>query len=239
MLRIPKTPKIQQQGGNHYQLPIQPIDFITRNKIPFVEGTAIKYITRHQAKNGAEDILKAMSCLEYILQDQYTAEVVHTSVTVSSEPPKEERTSSLNVPTILEAIEHSQEGEALHKLLSLLTYSDCDFKTVYSYGRGGAWAAAQVAYALDCPLVIVAEVEELKNTADMEGTCIFIDDIYDTGKTCGKVKNYAPWVVTGTLFVRGEVTADLDFVGTTLHNQKYIDMPISQMVDIEKKKEIS
>lgn len=58
-----------QVGGDHYQLPIQPIDYIVKNSIPFREGNAIKYITRHATKNGAEDIKKAIHYLEMVLED--------------------------------------------------------------------------------------------------------------------------------------------------------------------------
>lgn len=65
----------KQIGGEHYQLPIQPVEFIVRNDIPYREGNAIKYIVRHKKKNGAEDILKAIHYLEMILEDEYRIEV--------------------------------------------------------------------------------------------------------------------------------------------------------------------
>lgn len=59
----------EQVGGEHYQLPIQPIDYIVNNNLPYREGNVIKYVTRHQSKNGAEDIKKAIHYLEMILED--------------------------------------------------------------------------------------------------------------------------------------------------------------------------
>ena len=59
----------KQVGGNHYKMPIQPIEFIVRNDIPYREGNVIKYVTRHKSKNGAEDIKKAIHYLEMILKD--------------------------------------------------------------------------------------------------------------------------------------------------------------------------
>tara|TARA_R110000782_G_scaffold102804_3_gene190264 strand:- start:412 stop:675 length:264 start_codon:yes stop_codon:yes gene_type:complete len=61
--------KSRQVDGNHYQLPIQPIDFIVKNNIPFREANVIKYIVRHQNKNGKKDIEKAMHYLQMILED--------------------------------------------------------------------------------------------------------------------------------------------------------------------------
>ena len=61
-----------QVGGDHYKsLAIQPVEYITRNKIGFLEGSAIKYITRHGAKNGAEDIRKAIHFCQLILELEY------------------------------------------------------------------------------------------------------------------------------------------------------------------------
>ena len=61
--------KSRQVDGDHYQLPIQPIDFIVKNNIPFREANVIKYIVRHQNKNGTKDIEKAMHYLQMILED--------------------------------------------------------------------------------------------------------------------------------------------------------------------------
>lgn len=61
-----------QEGGNHYKsLTIQPVEFITANKLSFLEGCVIKRVCRHRSKNGAEDIRKAIHELELILQLEY------------------------------------------------------------------------------------------------------------------------------------------------------------------------
>lgn len=54
----------------HYDMKIQPVEFITKNQIPFKEANAIKYICRHSKKNKQEDIKKAIHYLEMIL-DHY------------------------------------------------------------------------------------------------------------------------------------------------------------------------
>ena len=62
----------KQIGGNHYkEFKIQPILFITENKIPFIEGSVIKYVCRHRTKNGAEDIKKAIHFLQILLECEY------------------------------------------------------------------------------------------------------------------------------------------------------------------------
>lgn len=67
----PAKEAAKQVGGSHYQLAIQPIDYILENKLGYCEGNVIKYVTRHDKKNGAEDIKKAIHYLEFILKDKY------------------------------------------------------------------------------------------------------------------------------------------------------------------------
>ena len=62
----------KQEGGNHYKdMKIQPVEFITANNLGFLEGNVVKYICRHHAKNGAEDIKKAIHYCEMLLQVKY------------------------------------------------------------------------------------------------------------------------------------------------------------------------
>lgn len=65
-------PLNKQEGGNHYKdMAIQPVEFITANNLGFLEGNVVKYICRHHAKNGAEDIKKAIHYCELLLQTKY------------------------------------------------------------------------------------------------------------------------------------------------------------------------
>lgn len=65
----------KQVGGEHYKLPIQPIEYIYKNKLGFLEGNVIKYITRHKNKNGAEDIKKAIHYCQLLLKLEYGEEL--------------------------------------------------------------------------------------------------------------------------------------------------------------------
>lgn len=66
------NPLHKQEGGNHYKdMAIQPVEFITANNLGFLEGNVVKYICRHHAKNGAEDIKKAIHYCEMLLQTKY------------------------------------------------------------------------------------------------------------------------------------------------------------------------
>ena len=61
-----------QVGGDHYKnFAIQPAVFIERNNIPFLDGCVIKRMCRHESKNGAEDLRKAIHEIELILELRY------------------------------------------------------------------------------------------------------------------------------------------------------------------------
>lgn len=62
----------KQVGGEHYaKYKIQPTEFINANRIPFIEGNVIKYVTRHRDKNGRQDIEKAIHYLQLLLEWEY------------------------------------------------------------------------------------------------------------------------------------------------------------------------
>lgn len=50
---------------HHYvRFEIDPATFIMRNKLPFAIGNVIKYVCRYDAKNGIEDLRKAIRYIE-------------------------------------------------------------------------------------------------------------------------------------------------------------------------------
>lgn len=72
MKKINMTALDTQIGGDHYKtMKIQPVEFITANNIPFLEGNVIKYVSRHASKNGLADIEKAIHYLELIKELRY------------------------------------------------------------------------------------------------------------------------------------------------------------------------
>ena len=65
-------PYLKQIAGTHYmKMVIQPAEFINKNNLLFAEGNAIKYICRHSAKGGLEDVNKAIHYLEMIKERDY------------------------------------------------------------------------------------------------------------------------------------------------------------------------
>ena len=66
------SPLDTQVGGDHYKkLKIQPAEYCAKNDIGFLEGSVVKYVTRHESKNGIEDINKAIHFLELIKNLKY------------------------------------------------------------------------------------------------------------------------------------------------------------------------
>lgn len=59
----------KQEPPKHYDLTIQPIDYIVANKLNFAEGNVIKYVSRYKLKNGKEDLLKAKYYLDLLIKE--------------------------------------------------------------------------------------------------------------------------------------------------------------------------
>lgn len=69
---MPKNTLDTQIGGDHYKtFAIQPLEFFYVNQIPAVEASICKYVLRHGAKNGAEDLRKARHLIDFLLENDY------------------------------------------------------------------------------------------------------------------------------------------------------------------------
>lgn len=65
-----KNPLDIQEGGSHYKdMAIQPVEYIMRNNIGYVEGSVIKYVSRWKNKNGLEDLRKARHFLDILIAE--------------------------------------------------------------------------------------------------------------------------------------------------------------------------
>lgn len=70
----PEDKDVRQQ--KHYtQFKIQPVVFITKNNLGYLEGNVIKYVCRYNLKNGVEDLEKAKHYLDMLIQKVKTGEV--------------------------------------------------------------------------------------------------------------------------------------------------------------------
>lgn len=75
---VPQTLKQQetqaatnkQVGGSHYQLPIQPIEYILSNGLGYCEANVVKYVSRWRNKGGIQDLKKAIHYLEMLIEQE-------------------------------------------------------------------------------------------------------------------------------------------------------------------------
>jgi hypothetical protein len=61
----------KQVDGEHYKLEIQPWDYITLNRLGYLEGNIIKYVTRHKEKHGVKDLEKAKHYIDKLIEVEY------------------------------------------------------------------------------------------------------------------------------------------------------------------------
>lgn len=60
-----------QVGGDHYtSMVLQPVDYIHANRMPFIEGCVIKYISRWRSKNGVADLEKARHFIDILIEKE-------------------------------------------------------------------------------------------------------------------------------------------------------------------------
>lgn len=65
------NPMDRQVGGEHYKMPIQPVEFIERNGLGFCVGNCIEYLCRYKRKNGREDLEKARHYIDLLIELEY------------------------------------------------------------------------------------------------------------------------------------------------------------------------
>lgn len=68
--------KDTRQQAHYTQHKIQPVVYIGMNKIDFLAGNVIKYVSRYNLKNGLEDLQKARHYLDMLIQRELGEEIV-------------------------------------------------------------------------------------------------------------------------------------------------------------------
>lgn len=63
-----KALDVQVDGGHYKDFPIQPVEFIQRNNLPFIEGNVVKYVCRWRNKNGISDLKKARHYIDLLIE---------------------------------------------------------------------------------------------------------------------------------------------------------------------------
>jgi hypothetical protein len=66
----------KQIGGDHYRnLAIQPVEYNHANKIPFIEGSIIKYATRWREKGGIDDLRKIKHFADLLIELEMAGDI--------------------------------------------------------------------------------------------------------------------------------------------------------------------
>ena len=71
LLSVLRSPLEQEEVTNpkHYnERKMEPLDYIIANELDFLEGNIVKYITRYTYKGGVNDLLKARTYLEKLIE---------------------------------------------------------------------------------------------------------------------------------------------------------------------------
>ena len=69
MCVCPKDLYVAQVGGDHYQAQYQHWDWVIDMKMGYLEGNATKYVSRWWKKNGVQDLEKARTYVEKLIQN--------------------------------------------------------------------------------------------------------------------------------------------------------------------------
>ena len=57
----------------HYDMEIQPIEYIMANGLGFCEGNIVKYVSRYKEKGGIDDLKKARHYLDMLIEQEQKA----------------------------------------------------------------------------------------------------------------------------------------------------------------------
>jgi hypothetical protein len=59
----------EQVAGQHYKdMAIQPVEYIHKNGLGFIEGCVVKYVSRWREKGGLEDLRKARHFIDMLIE---------------------------------------------------------------------------------------------------------------------------------------------------------------------------
>lgn len=80
----PSKRRERQVGGDHYDAPkgLSHLDFVEANSIPWCLANVMKYLIRHKAKNGRQDLDKAASYAR-LYSEKLRDETIHPSVVIA------------------------------------------------------------------------------------------------------------------------------------------------------------
>jgi hypothetical protein len=65
---VPSALEVQVAGDHYRKMKIQPVEYIHKNGIPFIEGCIIKYASRWRDKGGIKDLEKIKHFADLLIE---------------------------------------------------------------------------------------------------------------------------------------------------------------------------
>ena len=65
---LPTSPLKTQVGDHYVKMAIQPVEFIYKNNIPFIEAACIGYLCRWRDKGGVKDLEKVKHFVDILIE---------------------------------------------------------------------------------------------------------------------------------------------------------------------------
>lgn len=66
-----KASEMQVAGSHYKDFAIQPVEFIVKNNLGFIEGNIVKYICRYEKKGGEQDLDKIIHYAQLLKEIKY------------------------------------------------------------------------------------------------------------------------------------------------------------------------
>jgi hypothetical protein len=77
----------------HYDFASSPLEYITKNKLDFMQGNVVKYVSRFRQKGGKDDLIKAADYIRHLLESEYSltfdleVRSIHREIVVTQNGP--------------------------------------------------------------------------------------------------------------------------------------------------------
>lgn len=68
VVTVPSALEVQVAGDHYRKMKIQPVEYIHKNGIPFIEGCIIKYASRWRDKGGIKDLEKIKHFADLLIE---------------------------------------------------------------------------------------------------------------------------------------------------------------------------
>lgn len=147
-----------QVGGSHYKkYAIQPVEYIHKNGLGYIEGSVVKYITRWRDKNGIQDLEKAKHFIELLIEQE------ERSNTGCSEAVSEGNKPMCGDKSYVEPVKIEEVNNYTRRYY-YKTKSELDKVEVYWLNREDVVVKTKgYDFGKDLPYLVLVNIEEKRN----------------------------------------------------------------------------